>query len=176
MPDDKTQTTQTQTEPGGEKPPSQTIQWDEWLKGQPDEIRTAYESHTTGLKTALQSERQQRGELEKQLREAAAKADKGSEAQQQLTGMADKLAALESQQDFYDQAHKVGVTDLKLAYIVAREEGLIDARGRVNFDGLKKAHPALFGVVQPVARIDGGAGKQPPSASMDGFIRRASGR
>ena len=94
----------------------------------------------------------------------------------EATAPADKLAALESQQDFYDQAHKVGVTDLKLAYIVAREEGLIDARGRVNFDGLKKAHPALFGVVQTVARIDGGAGKQPPSASMDGFIRRAAGR
>ena len=37
---------------------SQPIEFGEWLKGQSEEIRAAYEQHTSGLKSALQSERQ----------------------------------------------------------------------------------------------------------------------
>ena len=92
--------------------------------------------------------------------------------------MADKLAALEGQQDFYDQAHKLGVSDLKLAYLAAREAGLIDGKGRANFDELKKLHPNLFSATQPAPGHAGtGTGKQPTGGGgMNDFIRKAAGK
>ncbi len=147
--------------------------FDTWLKAQPDDVKALVENGMKGLKSALTSERQQRQDIERQLREAAAKLDKGSEMQKNLESLAGKMQVMEQQADFYDQAHKLGVNDLKLAFIVAREESLIDAKGRINFDELKKAHPALFGAAPGPGRVDGGAGKQPPAGGMNALLKEA---
>ncbi len=56
-----------------------------FLESQPPEIKALYETHTKGLKSALEAERAQNRELAKQAREAASKAEAGSEAQKALS-------------------------------------------------------------------------------------------
>lgn len=159
---------------GGEKPT-----FDAWIARQPDDVKALLEVHTKGLKSALDSERENRKELEKQLRGLAKKAEDGSEAQQQLTEMADKIAAADRKADFYEEAHRQGVTNLKLAYLTATTDGLIDTRGRVNFDEMKKNYPELFGKARPAPAGNAGNGtnqETPKSQGMNDFIRTASGR
>jgi hypothetical protein len=157
------------------------FEYETWLAAQPDEVKAGLEQHTSGLTSALTSERESRKDFEKQARDLAEKAEKGSEAQAQLTAVADKLADAERRADFADAAGKAGVSDMKLAYIAAREDEMFDRFGRVDFAKLQEAHPALFGKPAPAAG-NAGAGTitQPApggkNAEANDAIRRASGR
>ena len=152
--------------------------FDDWLKEQQDPVKTMLDGHTKGLKSALDGERDARKDLEKQVRELAAKSEKGSEAEAKLTALADEMSEADRKADFYEEAHKAGVTNLKLAYLAAVQDELFDRRGRVNFEGLKKSCPELFGVAKPPP-ADGGAGREgdePAHTSMNEFIRKGAGR
>lgn len=175
-----TQDEQGKQEPKGEekKVEGETLTFDNWVKDQPEEIKTMLDGHTKGLKSALESERGSRKDLEKQLRDLAKKAEAGSEAEKQLTALADQQAAANQRADFYEQAHREGVTNLKLAYTVAVSEELFDKKGNVDFSEMKKSYPELFGQA-PRANANAGTGTQkPPSPAqnMNDYIRRASGR
>lgn len=153
--------------------------FDEWVKGQPEEVKTLLDTQTKGLKSALQSEREARSTAEKALREMAGKAEAGSEAQKQLTSMADQMAEADRRAEFYDEAHKAGVTNLKLAYLSAVADERFDKKGRVNFDEMKKDYPELFGTKKPPEGNAGkGTGDNGPAghADMNAFIRRSAGR
>jgi hypothetical protein len=153
--------------------------YEDWFKGQPEEVRSMLETHTKGLKTALDSERAGRSELEKKLRELAAKSEKDSEAQKKLTEMADQMGEADRKADFYEAAHSAGVTNLKLAFIVASQEGLFDKRGQVNFEVMKTSFPELFGAAKKTTTANAGDGtgtNQPAHAGMNEFIRAAAGR
>jgi hypothetical protein len=150
------------------------------MGSQPEPIKTLITEHEKGLRSALDSERVSRGELEGQLREAAKKlAAKEPEMQKVLTEMADKVAEHDRRADFYDAAHAAGVTNLKLAYVVAVQDELFDKKGNVNFETLKGKYPELFaGKAQPpkgnAGAGTGGDGR--PAVGMNEIIRRASGR
>jgi hypothetical protein len=151
----------------------------DFLKGQPEAIRSLYEEDTKGLKSALVSERDRNKTLEDQLRDAAKKADAGSEAQKLLTNQADNLAESNRKLTFMDSAHKAGVADLNLAYLAAREAGLLDKDGDCNFDKLKATHPALFAGAKAPPPAGAGAGNESGkvgSVSMNDFIRVKAGR
>lgn len=167
-------------EPGedGDAGDSSPLTFDGWLGEQPDEVKTLLDGHTKGLKSALESERGNRKDLEKQVRDLAAKAEKDSETQKELTGIADKLSSAEQQADFYEAAHAAGVTNLKLAYTVAVQDEMFDRRGQVDFDTLKTQYPELFGKVStPPGNAGDGTDTQPsPAKDMNTFIRRAAGR
>ena len=157
----------------------QTITFDAWIGTQPDQIKGLVTEHEKGLKSALDSERTSRQDLEGQLREAAKKLAKEPELQKSLTEMADKLAETDRRADFYDAAHAAGVTNLKLAYVVAVQDELFDKKGNVNFETLKTKYPELFaGRAQPpkgnAGAGTGGDGR--PAVGMNEAIRRASGR
>ena len=81
--------------------------------------------------------------------------------------------------DFYEEAHKAGVSNLKLAYHIATTEELFDKRGAVNFEKMKEAYPELFGKKQ-VPRGDAGEGTGTApggkEVSMNAFIRKAAGK
>ena len=166
-------------EKGGEKPPIKTPTFDEWIGGQNDAVKGLIEGHVKGLKTALGSEREARGEAEKDLRKVADKLEKGSEAQKEVLKLADDVAVGNTKVDFYEDAHKAGVSNLKLAYHVATTEDLFDKRGNVDFEKMKENFPELF--TKPSHRPKGGAGdgtdtelgRQP---SMNEYIRRSAGR
>lgn len=171
MPDENTSNEEgTQEEP---------LTFDGWLGEQPEEVKALLDGHTEGLKSALKSERGSRKDLEKQLRDLAAKAEKGSEAQKELAGIADKLGEADRKADFYEAAHAAGVTNLKLAYVVASQDEMFDRRGRVNFDTLKTQYPELFGVKPAPTKGNAGSGtntEPTPAENMNTFIRRSAGR
>lgn len=148
--------------------------FEDWLKEHED-VKPLYEAHTQGLKSALDTERAARKDLEKQLRGLAKQADAGSDAQKQLTETADRLAAIERQNKFYDVAHAAGVKNLKLAWIAAQE--FVDGDGEVKLDAMKKAYPELF-ISQAKVTWNAGEGLQNQQAPMDmnAIIRRAAGR
>jgi hypothetical protein len=152
--------------------------FDTWIKGQAPEIQTMLDGHIKGLKSALDSERVSRKDMEKQLRDMAKKAEEGSDAQTKLTEMADQISTADRRASFYEEAHKAGVVNLKLAYLAATQEELFDRQGRVNFDEMKKSYPELFSRM-PLTAGNAGAGTgdgQPNAADMNAKIRRASGR
>ena len=163
----------------GETDDSTPATWDKFLETQSPEVRKLHDDNTAGLKNALTSERQQRKDLEAQLREAAAKAEEGSEAKKLLTEQADTLQGLEDQAAFYDDAHTQGVTNLKLAWMAAQETDAFDRKGNVNWELLKTQFPELFSK-STVPPGDAGRGTQGPpdgdEKDMNKYIRAAAGR
>jgi hypothetical protein len=154
------------------------LEFESWITGQPKEVAAMLDGHTAGLRSALESEREIRKGNEKNLRELAEKAEKGSESQKRLTEMADQIAEADKKADFYEEAHRAGVSNLKLAYIMASQDELFDKRGRVNFEAMKKDYPELFGREAGAAGNAGsGTGTRPPGkGDMNEFIRRSAGR
>lgn len=157
-----------------------TLTFEAWQEKLPPDQKALIEGHTKNLKTALQSERDGRKDLEKQLRDLAKKAEAGSDAQTQLTKMADDLQISDRKADFYEAAHAAGVRNLKLAYTAAVTDEMFDKHGRVNFDEMKKSYPELF-VTQTTTNTRGNAGSgtnnnQQPVDDMNSRIRGAAGR
>lgn len=161
--------------------------WDNWLAKQPEaeraRIATLYEGHTKGLRTALDSERNERKQYEKQVRELATKAEKGSETEKRLTEMADALDRANRKADFYQEAAKpdTGLTDPEAAWIIAnaKAEEFFDRKGNLNVALLKERHPGLFGRPNPTPQgnAGSGAGGQPQSGNdMNSYIRGRAGR
>lgn len=155
--------------------------FDAWIASQPDDVKTLLDTHTRGLKSALDSERDARKKVEKELRDLAANAEKDSDAQRQLTAMADQMSEADRKADFYEAAHAVGVSNLRLAYTVAVQDEMFDRRGQVNFDQMKQSYPELFVGEKPNKKPAGNAGAgtngdQPAATGMNTFIRRAAGR
>lgn len=163
---------------GGKGGGKQALQYESWLAAQPDEVKTLLENNTKGLKSALSSERDARAQLEKDLRDAAKKAEKGSEMETQLTQMADQVAESDRKTDFYEAAHQAGITNLKLAYTVAVQDEMFDKRGLVNFEEMKKSYPELFGTnKKPDGNAGAGTGGDgTPTGNMNDWIRQAAGR
>lgn len=190
MPDNTTQTSKAAAQ--AETPPSGSTgsgtsggsaayeTFDAFLATQPPEIKDLYTAHVSGLTSALKSERSRGSDLEKQLREAAKKADRGSDLERELTQRADELAQTRLQTTFYEKAHASGIRNLSLAFIAARQSGLIDDRGECDFGQLKNQFPELF--IAPVpqattANAGSGTGRaQADLLSMNDRIRRAAGR
>jgi hypothetical protein len=161
----------------GEQNQGDVLTFDSWYEKQDEAIRTLIDTHIIGLKTALTSEREQRKTFEAQLREAAKKAEKGSEMEAALTAMAEKAADAERQARFYEVAGAAGITNLRLAWIVAKEAGLIDRQGIVNMEALKSQFPELFrGPAAGKGNAGAGIGQTGgPKPDMNAFIRRSAG-
>lgn len=152
--------------------------FEEWLGAQDEIVRGLYDDHVKGLKGALTSERESRREVEKQLRDLAGKAEKGSESEARLTQMADELAGARMQAEFYEAAHDAGVRNLRLAYLVASQDKLIDARGRVDWEKMRTAYPELFPQQrQPAGNAGSGTGAagQSRPQNFNDVLRRAAG-
>ena len=164
----------------GNEGDQQLLKFDDWLKDQPDPVKALLDGHTKGLKSALDSERDARKKSERELREMAGKADKGSEAEAKLTALADQMAESDRRADFYDAAHAAGVSNLKLAYIAAVQGEMFDRHGKVNFEALKKDYPELFAGAsknKPAGNAGNGtqSGDGTGKTSMDDLIRAKVG-
>jgi|GEM_PF-6015885 len=151
-----------------------SLQFETWVAGQPDEVKAMLESHTGGLKSALQSERERAKGLEKGLREAASKAEKGSENEKQLVALADQVQEASRKNAFYENAVSAGATNLKLAYMAAVSDDLFKRDGSVDFEALKKNYPELFGKTSTNNAGSGGKGPD-KKITMDDFIRAKAG-
>ena len=163
----------------GDQQDGETPTFESWIEGQDEQVRGLIDGHVSGLRSALKSERDQRRDFEKQLREAVGQVEAGSEARKKLDTLTGQLETQAQQADFYEAAHAAGVANLRLAWMaVQNDESVLDRRGNVDMARLKEKYPELFPSPKAAAG-NAGAGTQttPQGAKgMNDFIRQASGR
>jgi hypothetical protein len=161
----------------GETPP-ETPTFDTWYAALDTTYKGLLDTHVNGLKSALNTERTNRADLAKQIKDLAAKAEKGSELEKQLGDASARLEAAERRATFAEDAIKpeIGCSNVKAAYALALAENLFDNRGRTDWQTLKTLAPELFR--KPgLGSADGGMGSgQMPKMDMNATIRRAAGR
>jgi hypothetical protein len=174
MPDDTTPQDAEPTQP--ETPP---FNFDSWLGEQPDHVKSGLDAHTAALKNALESERTQRKQFSKELRDLTAKAEKGSEAEKTLGEMSTRLEQAEQRAAFYEEAGRaeIACSNPKAAFLIAASEGLFTKRGDPDWQAIKAAAPELFGrKVIPNGNAGTGSNSPPAGPTMNDWIRGASGR
>jgi multidrug efflux pump subunit AcrA (membrane-fusion protein) len=62
----------------------------------------------------------------------------------QLETLASQAKQTEARANFAEAAITQGIADVKAAWAVAKEYGLINEKGKTDFEELKKNHPSLF--------------------------------
>lgn len=154
--------------------------FDNWLGEQPEHVRKGYEGKTQGLHSALETERNQRKEFAKQLKELSAKAEKGSEAERALGEMSSRVELAEQRAAFYEDAGKpeIGCSNPKAAFLVAQADGMFKRSGEPDWNAIKQAAPELF-VSRKMPPGNAGSGNGAPApkgGSMNDYIRAAAGR
>jgi len=155
--------------------------WETVLAALPEEQRGLYDQHVQGLRTALQSERDQHQDLARQLREATQRLEEGSETRQQLEQLTGQIEVANQRADFFEQATQpeIGCSSPRLAWLAAQEVEAFDRRGNVNWAVLKEQFPELFGQgtkKQPPGNAGSGTSTPPAAQGMNAFIRRQAGR
>ena len=156
---------------------NQPITFDSWFGSQDETVKGLIDAHVTGLKGALEGERNERKTLAKQIAELKGKAEKGSELEQQLTNLNAQLESQSTKAAFYESA-PADVANMKLAWMAAQQDGYIGKGGNVDWNGIKSAYPELFRKqITPPANAGNGRNQEGGNQqNMNAFIRKASGR
>lgn len=156
--------------------------FDEFLQSQPEDIRGLYETTVSGLKNALDSERDNRKKLAEQVKALSTQAEKGSELEKQLTETVKLLQEAEQreaeskrQAKFAEQAIRPEVScgNVKAAYALAVAEGLFSEQGEPDWKKLRSIAPELFRLNRTTDA--GNTGKSTTSEDMNAVIRRQAG-
>lgn len=170
-------TNATEQQPAAEQKPAS---WEAYLATLPDDLKGLYETHTNGLRNTVQATRQERDALSRQLADITKALGKDpSEAKRLIEQMSADLDNARMRADFYEAAGRpeTGCTNPRVAFIVAQDLGVIDSKGRVNWETLKAQAPELFQKRAPDGRAGIGTGSPPVAKlNMDAMIRRAAGR
>lgn len=168
-----------QNQNGSQNQDGETPTFEDWIASQDETVKGLLDTHTAGLKSALEKERDRAAKLEKSLREAAKKQEAGSAAQKELEQLADNLAIAKRENAFIVAAYKAGVNDPELALLAAERAGLIHQDGTADFTRLKETYPQLFGKVpqQTAGNAGNGTGNPPTTQKdMNAAIRTMAGR
>jgi len=158
---------------------AEPVKFDDWYGKLEDPIKDLVDDHVKGLKSALDSERTERRSLSKQLQSLSKSAEEGSEFQKQLQDTVGRLDEAEKKAKFLEDAHGQNISNLKLAWMAAKEEGLIGRDGTADFLKLREIAPELFAskTIIPAGNAgtgNGQAGTVKPN--MSNWIRAAAGR
>lgn len=157
-----------------------TFDFDTWLGEQPEHVRKGYEGKTQGLHSALESERQQRKDFARQLRDLEKTATEGSDAKKALGEMSARAELAEQRAAFFEEAGKpeIGCSNPKAAFLVASADNLFKRSGEPDWAAIKAAAPELFAGRKPAPGHAGnGSGAPPPQrVDMNTMIRAAAGR
>lgn len=168
---------------GGGKPtdvPKEYKDFGEFIGEQPEAVRTLFEAHESGLKSALGKERDEKEALSKQIKELSKATGDNEALKGQLDTVAAALDESNRRADFFAAAALAGITgsDIELAYVAATKDGLFDRKGQPDIPALKEKYPKLFTGGTPGSGGGAGAGRRqaPPKAEggMDAFIRGAA--
>lgn len=172
-----TQTAPPVTPPAVETPATVAVKFDEWIGSQPAEIKAAYETHTTGLRNAVQATRVERDALGDQVKDLLKTAAKGSEMEKTLQEFQGKLAAAERRAAFLESATQPGIDckNPKAALAIAMAGDHFNRQGVPDWAAIKEVAPELFGRVTPPGNAGAGTGSVPQANDMNAVIRRAAG-
>lgn len=163
----------------GETPEPSGNDFDGWFAEQPEPVQSLVAQHTAGLKSALESERSERKNTARQLRDALAQAEKGSALEKSLQEITGRAEQAERRAAFFEDAARpdVGCTNARAAFLVATAEELFTRTGEPDWGRIKAAAPELFGRRMPTGNAGSGQAPPPtPALSMNDYIRRAAGR
>ena len=163
---------------GNEAPPAALATWEAVVEALPEDQRGMFDEHVRGLRSALETERGQRKDLSKQLRDATDSLEEGSAARDSLEALQEKLDEAEQRADFSEAAVAEGVANPRLAYLAAQQIEAFDRRGNPDWEALKTQFPELFQKPAPPPANAGAGTSSTPAAgqSMNALIRQASGR
>lgn len=158
----------------GEQPPT----FESWLGQQGDDVKGLVSSHIGGLTSALDSERNQRKDLEKALKAATSQAKTGEEALAQLQELQAKYEESARKNAFVTSAIKSGVNSPDLAWLAAKQLDAFKRNGEPDWEHLKEHYPALFASPQgraPSVNAGAGSGRNqvPTTMTKDERLRRA---
>lgn len=166
---------------GGGAEPKAPKSFDELYDSLPEGTRGLVDQHISGLRSALTSERDERKKLAKELRDLGSRLKDGeSSTKKELEDLSGKLENYNQQVTAYESLSAAGAKNLKLAYLAAREEGLVLSDGTVKVEQLRDRMPELFAQAAPAkpkAGAGSGTGETPPAGepkklSMNDIIRK----
>lgn len=159
--------------------------WDSYLSSLPEDQRSIVEKLYTDknqtLLNSVKETRKERDDFAKQLREAAKKLDKGSEAETQFTEQVALLEEANRKADFYEAAPSQECKNPRAAFLIAKAGNHFDKNGLPDWKAIKEEVPEFFGTVAKdnKAKGKGGAGAgtagQAKSTSVNDFIRQQAG-
>jgi len=167
-----------ETPQGSGETPQVPETWDAFLEAQPEPVKQLFSQHVQGLKAALSTERDQRRDFEKQLRDVAKQLEDGSEAKAQLEQLSSQYEEAERRLAFYESA-PAELVNAKLGWLAVTELDAFDRRGNVNWDAVREAYPELFkSAKSPAPSANAGAGTQGTQTpfSMNDAVRAAARR
>jgi len=154
--------------------------FEDYLATTNDGVRTLFDTHVSGLKSALEKERTSNKELMSKVKALASKAEVGSEMEAKLRETLVQLEEVQKASEenakkatFTEQALQQRCTNIKAAYAYAVLENAFDKNGDPDWNKLKKEIPQLFD--HAGRRTDAGAKQSDTSAPMNELIRRAAG-
>lgn len=151
-----------------------------WLGEQPEHVRKGYESHAAGLLTSLQTEREQRKEFARLVKELGPKAEKGSELEKALGETSTRLEQTERRLAFVEEASRpeIGCTNSRAAFLVAEADNLFKRSGEPDWTAIKAAAPELFASRKAPPGNAGSGNGSPPAqkGDMNAYIRGQFGR
>lgn len=171
----------TQTPPAGTDATGSTnvTSFESWFETLGEPQKALVSEHTSKLKKALDSERDQLKPLKAKLSEAQAAAEKGSKLEADLTKLNDELGTWQRRAQFYEAA-PTDLANARLAWLVATTDDLFNKKGEPDWDEIRKRAPELF-VAKKIPPGNAGSGngsgssQLSPAQSMNAFIRQASG-
>lgn len=167
---------------GGANPPTPPADWDGYLASLPAEqqiiVKDLYDKKNSGLLASVKAVRDERDTFSKELRDAARKAEKGSQAEKDLLEQATKLDEATKRADFMEEATGQECKNAKLAYLVAKNSNHFTKAGLPDWKSIKEEAPELFGTVEK-KKAKGSAGvgtdKEVKGNTINDFIRARAG-
>ena len=156
---------------------SSDLTFEKWIDTQDENVKGLLDVHTKSLKNALDTERETRKTFEKQIKELAAKAEKGSDAEKRLGDLSAQLELSERRASFAEDAQREGVSNAKALFTLATAGEYFDKKGNANFTALKSEYPEFFTKPLPKGNAGSGTNKdKKPGNEVNDFIRSAAGR
>lgn len=153
------------------------LAFETWIGQQDEQVKSLVDGHVKGLRTALDSLKQQREELRSALADAAKNVEGQSKAA--IEKMTAQVEQAERRAGFAEEAVKpeIGCTNPRAAYLVAEAQQLFDRRGNPDWEAIKAAVPELFRKTVPPGNAGEGTRNPPPGKlGMNDWIRQAAGR
>ncbi len=152
--------------------------YDNWVLKQPVEVQELLTRRQQALRDALVDERKQRKELSRQVQALGRKLEGNTTTTKEIQDLKSTLRDTALRASFYESV-PADITNAKLAFSAARESGLIDGNGRVEWAEMRTQYPELFRrATVPTGNAGTGAKQQGADTekSMNAFIRAALGR
>ena len=158
--------------------------WDAYVASLPEDqqalVTKLYSDKNQGLLNTVKATRDERDTFASQLRDAAKKLEKGSDAEQQLTQQADQLDAANKRADFYESAQSHDCKNPKAAFAIAMAGNHFTKAGLPDWKAIQADAPELFGIAAPKPKGKAHAGdsterEAPSGGTINDFIRARAG-